>query len=203
MAVACVFSLTKSPNLRGEIINTGAADMALEALHSFRAPRLKESEYLLAQLAVVSQMTAEPKFCRRLAAPEIIDLLVTIGRQGSEDDVLDEGSETSESGESRGRKGGEAGASEGEGKRTQPRRGNKISRVKVISSYSTVLRFCLVNIAENLGWNLYIDVDDGRGAGGARGAPSTKPTREDIAYMVVRRCCTKHRLKDTHIHTYI
>lgn len=200
MAVACVFSLTKSPSLRGNITNTGAADMALEALHSFRTPRLKESEYLLAQLAVVSQMTAEPKFCRRLAAPEIIDLLVTIGRRGPEDDVFDEGSESSESGESRGRKGGEGGASEGEGRRRQTRRGYKMTLVKVISSYSTVVRFCLVNIAENLGWNLYINVDDGGGAGGAKAAACTKPTREDIAYLVVRKCSTKHLFEDVYIY---
>lgn len=76
MAVACMYSLTQSPELRADFAESGAAELALEALVHDRPGH--ESECLLAQLAVVAQMAGEPTFCRRLASPETVRLLMRL-----------------------------------------------------------------------------------------------------------------------------
>lgn len=76
MAVACVFSLTQSPELCPDIAKTAATELALNALAQGRPG--EESEVLLVHLAVVAQMTEGPRFCRRLASPTTIDLLMRL-----------------------------------------------------------------------------------------------------------------------------
>lgn len=59
MAAACIFSLAQSGELCTDIAESGAADLALEDLANGGRPRQagqKESEFLLAQLAVVAQV---------------------------------------------------------------------------------------------------------------------------------------------------
>lgn len=59
MAAACIFSLAQSAELCPDIAESGAADLALEDLANGGRPGQagqKESEFLLAQLAVVAQV---------------------------------------------------------------------------------------------------------------------------------------------------
>lgn len=188
MAVACVFSLTQSSELRPEIAKSGAADLALEALSAFEYQGLEKSEYLLAQLAVVAQMARDPQFCRRLAAPEIIDLLTSIARLGTEDtdsynESSDEEQETHVQ-EGCGEEGGRGGCSPvlHPGRRKMRGSGHKI---KVACLYAATLRYCVVTIAESLGWSVYLS--DGSSAGG-------RPSRMDIACMAVRMLKTDFKL---------
>lgn len=59
MAAACIFSLAQSAELCPDIAESGAADLALADLANGGRPGQagqKESEFLLAQLAVVAQV---------------------------------------------------------------------------------------------------------------------------------------------------
>lgn len=62
MAAACIFSLAQSGELCPDIAESGAADLALEDLANGGRPEQagqKESEFLLAQLAVVAQVKCQ------------------------------------------------------------------------------------------------------------------------------------------------
>lgn len=183
MAVACVFSLTQSPELLPDIVESGAADLALDALGHPRCSGRGGGEYLLAQLAVVAQVAKEPRFCRRLASPGTIDLLVRLARYGTEEDEpLSE-----ESGEddtvSPKEEEGDGGAGERRRERTykkrltSPSRRRSGSAVKVASSHLASLRYCVVSIAESLGRSL----SDRDGGGEAE-----RLSRANITYIVVR-----------------
>ncbi|CAM9232465.1 unnamed protein product, partial [Ectocarpus sp. 13 AM-2016] len=81
MAAACIFSLAQSVDLCSDIAESGAADLALEDLANGGQPGQngqEESEFLLAQLAIVAQVAVEPRFCRRMASAKMIDLLMTL-----------------------------------------------------------------------------------------------------------------------------
>ena len=82
MAVACMYSLARSPNLRSDIAESGAVEVALEALAQSNPGH--ESEYILAQLAMVTQMAGEPKVLRRLASTATMDLLEHLSLECSE-----------------------------------------------------------------------------------------------------------------------
>ncbi len=59
MAAACIFSLARSGELCSDVAESGAADLALEDLSNGGQPGQggqKESEFLLAQLAIVAQV---------------------------------------------------------------------------------------------------------------------------------------------------
>ena len=59
MAAACIFSLARSAELCSDVAESGAADLALEDLANGGQPGQggqKESEFLLAQLAIVAQV---------------------------------------------------------------------------------------------------------------------------------------------------
>lgn len=197
MAVACVFSLTQTAELRPQISESGAADLALEALlHSQKVER----ESQLAQLAVVAQMARESRFCGRLADPQTIDLLMRLVQGGGEDEnvrAINEeapsklGRNSSSNGEGNG---GDTGGSsiatpagnlndghnggsrrdsvDGAGTRVgvshegqASSRGNNAKlqtnskgrpslNVRVASPHEGNVRFCVVSIAESLGWNM-------------------------------------------------
>lgn len=85
MASACIFGLSQSPELCSDIAESGAADQALEDLAHCRPG--EESEFLLAQLAVVAQMAGEPRFSRRLKSPATVDLLMRLALGGSGEEV--------------------------------------------------------------------------------------------------------------------
>lgn len=66
MAAACIFSLAQSADLCSDIAESGAADLALEDLANGGQPGQagqEESEFLLAQLAIVAQVSLF--FCTR------------------------------------------------------------------------------------------------------------------------------------------
>lgn len=82
MAVACIFSLAQSPELCLDIADGGAGDLALDVLA--RGPPDFESEVVLAQLAVLAEISSAPRFCRRLACLKNIDFLMQMAFGGSE-----------------------------------------------------------------------------------------------------------------------
>ena len=85
MASACIFGLSQSPELCSDIAESGAADQALQDLALCRSG--EESDFLLAQLAVVAQLAGDPRFSRRLKSPATVDLLMrlALGGSGEED----------------------------------------------------------------------------------------------------------------------
>lgn len=86
MAAACIYSLAQSPVLCSEIAESGAADMALDDLARGRPG--EESEFLLAQLAVVAQLAGEPRFRQRLLSSKTVDLFMRLALGASEEDKM-------------------------------------------------------------------------------------------------------------------
>lgn len=191
MAIACIFSLTQSPELCSDIAESGAADLALKALACGRPDQ--ESEVLLAQLAVVSQMAGERRFCQRLASLDTVNLLMrlVLGNSGEEETPAKQqgrhllkdcdnhegksvcvGTGGGDSGHqdvntladddsSRDARVGDVGG--GQQARLLPPKVKRFSgnKVKVASPYASALRYCVVTIAERLGSTL----DEVRGGG--------------------------------------
>ncbi|CAM9130756.1 unnamed protein product, partial [Ectocarpus fasciculatus] len=94
MAAACIFSLAQSVDLCSDIAESGAADLALEDLANGGQPGQngqEESEFLLAQLAIVAQVAVEPRFCRRMASAKMIDLLMTLALGDTPDKKAEHG----------------------------------------------------------------------------------------------------------------
>ncbi|CAM9705796.1 unnamed protein product [Ectocarpus sp. 8 AP-2014] len=94
MAAACIFSLAQSVDLCSDIAESGAADLALEDLANGGQPGQngqEESEFLLAQLAIVAQVAVEPRFCRRMASAKMIDLLMTLALGDAPDKKTEHG----------------------------------------------------------------------------------------------------------------
>lgn len=200
MAAACIYSLSRSPNLRSAIADSGAVEFTLEAL----AQSERESEYVLAQLALIAQMAGEPKVCRRLVSTASVDLLekLSLGwfqgkdREPSTFDVFNttkdqnncRDSNYDESHSHGGEKRSAEACSKSGGGLDEayiPQRpgGSKPmkleappgKRVKVTSPFLSAVRYSVVTIAEHLGLML----DDG-GAFGRKLSPS------DVSYIVVR-----------------
>lgn len=200
MAAACIYSLARSPNLRSAIADSGAVELTLDAL----AQSGRESEYVLAQLALIAQMVRKPKVCRRLVSMATVDLLeklslgwsqgndpepsafdVFITRKGQN---ICRNSNYDESHSDGDEKGSAKACSKSGGVLDEPNipqwlGGSKPikvealhgKRVKVTSPFLSAVRYSIVTIAEHLGLML----DDG-GAFGRKFSPS------DVSYIVVR-----------------
>eukprot|EP00903_Cladosiphon_okamuranus_P019404 g17841.t1 len=213
MAAACIFSLAQSAELCPDIAESGAADLALEDLATGGRPGQagqEESEFLLAQLAVVAQVAVEPRFCRRLASPETIDLLVVLalgtapkdrrGHRGSEEAKDFEGGtggKTKGSGRGSGddHVGGSGGGGGVEPQGTAaPKLPQQVKRfsgekVKVATPYVGALRYCVVTIVERLGGIL----DDGGEFERTSSTPDTTSMVEKLVYLVCSVVLTSGR----------
>lgn len=196
MAVACLFSLSQSPDLCSGLAKSGAADLALEALAGGRPG--EESEFLLAQLAVVAQVAQEVNFCRRLATPETVDLLMrlTQGTPGeglgpSTREAIDEHGDGNDGVGQRGRRdggsiGGSSGSKGGSGWSSLSKNSRSGAAVKVASPYLGALRYCVVSILERLGAMLG---DDGlRRASAPSEVSSMVVSERNDAYHFARVC---------------
>lgn len=200
MAAACIYSFARSPNLRSAIADSGAVELTLDALAQSR----RESEYVLAQLALIAQMAGEPKVCRRLMSTATVDLLekLSLGWSQGKDqepssfDVFNtrkslnncRDSNYDESHNDGDEKRSAVGCSKSGGgvdesyipQRPGGSKPRKVEspygkRVKVTSPFLSAIRYSVVTIAEHMGLML----DDG-GAFGRKLSPS------DVSYIVVR-----------------
>lgn len=158
MTLACVFSLNLTPALRGAVANSGVVELALDALvrHDFDTELEDgdtQSEIMLANLAVVSQLADHPKFRQRLENVDTICLLQRLAC-GREDQVVGQrgddnsGSRSSNEDADSAQSGAyTARIGDAQHKQLPCRRG---SGIKMASVYVVALRCCVMGIVESL-----------------------------------------------------